>query len=110
MILLAEESRHEDSRRTLIQLLTASIKQVNLYEAKKGAILGNHYHKETDEYFFLIRGEVLYNEQRVVKAGDLFVVYPQENHVLECLTDVKLMSFLSKAYSEKETDQWKKES
>lgn len=108
MILLEEEFKHEDERRTLTQLLTRDIKQVNFYQAKKGAILGNHYHKKTEEYFYLISGKIYYNEERILEAGDLFVVYPQENHQLECCTDVRLMSFLSKAYSKEDEDIWKK--
>jgi len=110
VILLEEEFKHVDSRRTLYQLLTRDIKQVNLYEAKKGAILGNHFHKETDEYFYLISGKIYYNESRILEPGDLFVVFPEENHVLECCTDVKLMSFLTKAYSKENPDQWQIES
>ena len=108
MRLLEEEFSHEDERRKIIQLFTADIKQVNVYEAKKGSILGNHYHKETIEYFYIIRGDVLYNKSRIVKTGDFFVVYPQEVHTLECLTDVKLMSFLTKPYTQENPDLWKK--
>ena len=110
MKLLSEEFSHEDSRRKITQLFTADIKQVNVYEAKKGSILGNHYHKETIEYFYIMRGSVIYNEGRVFETGDLFVVYPQEIHKIECVTDTKLMTFLTKPYSEKEPDIWKKES
>lgn len=107
MRVLVEESTHEDERRRITQLLTASIKQVNVYEAKKGAVLGNHYHKETDEYFYIVRGTVSYNGSRIFETGDIFVVYPQEVHTLECITDTKLMTFLSKPYSKEEPDLWK---
>lgn len=107
MVLLQPEFEHGDARRTLTQLLTADIKQVNLYTANKGSILGGHYHKETNEYFYLIKGKICYNEERMLETGDMFVVYPQEVHTLECLTDVKLMSFLSRPYTEIEPDTWK---
>ncbi len=109
MNLLEPEFRHEDSRRVLTQLFTASVKQVNLYEAKKGAIQGNHYHKETIEYFLIITGSVRYNGKRELGHGDLFMVVPQENHTLECLTDVTMVTFLTKPYSEKDRDIWKRE-
>ena len=54
MNVLKPEFVSQDSRRILSQLLTADIKQVNHYEAKRGAVLGNHYHKQTNEYFFII--------------------------------------------------------
>ena len=110
MNLLEAEYQHKDSRRTLTQLFTAPVNQVNLYEAKKGAVLGNHFHKETVEYFHVIKGVLTYNDSQVMTRGSTFVVYPQENHLLKCESDVTLMSFLSKPYDPKEPDLWKKES
>lgn len=107
MKVLVEEAIHEDERRRITQLLSAPIKQVQLYEAKKGALLGDHYHKETDEYFFILSGTVSYNRERIFEAGDIFVVYPQEKHALECLTDTKFMTFLSRPYSNESPDTWK---
>lgn len=106
MRVLESESVHEDTRRRITQLLTAPIKQVNIYDAKKGSTLGNHYHKETDEYFYIVRGKVMYNTSRIFESGELFAVYPQEVHTIECLEDTKFMTFLTKAYSEEDKDQW----
>lgn len=103
---LVEEATHQDHRRSITQLLTADIKQVNVYDAKKGAKLGGHYHKETTEYFYIVRGSVIYNESRIFETGDLFVVHPEEMHTLKCITDTKLMTFLSKPYSEGDKDIW----
>lgn len=110
MKILAPEYQHTDTRRTLKQLFTADIKQVNIYDAKKGATLGNHYHKETTEFFYVVKGTVFYNKTSMINRGTTFVVYPPENHTLECMTDVTLMSFLDKPYDTKEPDIWKKES
>lgn len=107
MRILCEEDVHEDERRRLTQLFTAPIAQVNLYEAKNGAILGDHFHRETDEYFYVVQGRIMYNESRILNTGDIFVVYPQENHRIECLEDVKLMSFLTRPYSKENPDIWK---
>ena len=107
MNVLQEESFHEDNRRSITQLFTADTKQVNVYQAKKGATLGNHYHKETTEYFYIVRGTVIYNTERIFSTGDIFVVHPQEVHTLKCITDTKFMTFLTKAYSEGDKDQWK---
>lgn len=108
MRILETEFRHTDPRRTLNQLLTADIKQINLYEAQEGSILGDHFHKQTTEYFYLLQGTVIYNNQMTIDEGTMFVVYPEENHTLTCLTYVKLMSFLTKPYSEDDPDIWKK--
>lgn len=110
MNLLEPEFYHKDSRRSLSQIFTADIRQVNVYEAKKDAILGDHYHKETVEFFYLAKGTILYNDSTVVNRGNTFVVYPMERHTLKCMTDVTLVSFLSKPYSQGDPDIWKKES
>ena len=107
MRILQPEFEHKDGRRILTQLLTADIKQVNFYIAIKGASLGNHYHKSTTEYFYLIEGEIIYNDLSIVGPETLFVVEPNENHTLVCLTDVKLMTFLTKPYTREEPDIWK---
>ncbi len=108
MKLLEPEFKHEDGRRSLTQLFTAPINQVNFYNAKKGAILGDHFHKETIEYFYVTKGTLLYNNERVINRGTTFVVEPQENHTLECMTDVHLMTFLTKPFDKEKPDLWKK--
>lgn len=108
MEVLNTEFAHSDDRRTLLQLLTADIKQVNLYQAKKSARLGNHFHKETTEYFYIVKGSVLYNNKTTLSNGQIFVVKPQEHHLLECMTDVTLMTFLTKPYTKEKPDIWTK--
>ena len=108
MNVLQPEFEHKDGRRLLQQLFTSDIKQVNYYRAKRGSILGNHFHKETVEYFLVTKGEVLYNENKLFHKGDCFVVNPQEIHTLDCLTDVDLVTFLTKPYTQKEPDIWQK--
>lgn len=101
------EFAHSDERRTITQLFTGSISQVNVYEAASGAVLGNHYHKRTTEFFYILSGRALYNGQEPLESGDLFVVYPEERHTITCQTDLKLMTFLTKPYSQDEPDIYK---
>ena len=109
MQLLKPEFIDKDNRRTLKQLFTANIAQVNSYDAKKGAILGNHYHKETTEYFYITRGLVLYNSERIFYKGDVFVVSPPELHRIEVISsDASFLTFLTKPFDQKEPDLWKK--
>lgn len=107
MTILEPEFKHTDSRRSITQLFTSNIAQVNVYDAKKGAVLGNHYHKETIEFFYIVRGSLIAND-KVLSKGSLFVVYPEEPHTIECLTDVSLMTFLSKPFDLENPDLWKK--
>lgn len=106
MEIIPHEFQHVDARRRLTQILTEYIKQINVYEAKKDACLGNHFHKETIEYFYIINGTITYNDKEVVNPGTLFRVNPLEKHMIRCMTNVKMMTFLTKAYSEKDKDLW----
>lgn len=108
MEILQHEFQHTDSRRRLTQLVTGDIKQVNVYEAKKDAVLGNHFHKETTEYFYVLKGTIIYNDGLVINPGTLFKVSPEENHTIRCMTNVKMMTFLTKPYTEEDKDIWQK--
>ena len=104
--MIEPESVHKDSRRTLTQLLTADIKQVNVYEVEPNVTLGNHYHKETIEYFYILDGEIESNGKTMV-AGDLFVYYPQTVHTIVSKTNTRFMTFLTKPYNPEAPDLWK---
>lgn len=116
MKLLNPEFKHSDDRRTITQLFTGWVEQVNTYEAKKGSTLGNHYHKHTIEYFYILKGTAtVYLEDtvthsawsQVIRSGDLFVVHPYEFHTIDCLTDVEMMTFLSMPYDKDKPDIYK---
>ena len=108
---LKPEFISENNRRTLKQLFTSPIAQVNSYHAKKGAVLGNHYHKETTEYFYITKGTILYNSEKIFYKGDLFRVSPPERHTLEIISpEATFLSFLTRPYTKEHTDIWKKES
>ena len=88
----------------MTQLFTFPVKQINEYHAKKGSVLGNHFHKATREFFHITKGTLVYNDKKVVNKGTTFVVEPNEKHKLECLTDVSMLTFLTKPYTQEDTD------
>lgn len=111
--LLPPEFEHTDSRRTLRQLVTADIKQVNTYQVTKGAILGEHYHKLTFEYFYIVKGSFLVvlrgigsrdKKSQVVGKEGLFRVAPFTIHTIEALTNGEFMTFLTKPYTKEHED------
>lgn len=107
MNFLAPLSVSEDARRTITHLCRADIKDVNFYEAKRGAVLGEHHHKKTEEYFFITRGIALLqvdDERRVVHKGDFFVVKPNEKHSIECMSDFKFLTFLTEPFDKNDPD------
>ena len=114
--LLPPEFEHADSRRTLRQLVTADIKQVNSYQVTKGAILGEHFHKLTFEYFYIVKGSFLVvlrsvgtkdKESKVLGKEALFCVKPFIIHTVEALTNGEIITFLTKAYTKENPDTWK---
>lgn len=107
MQVLQTEFNHTDERRTLTQLLTANIQQVNRYKIKKGATLGKHFHKQTREFFYILAGQICYNDILYLSKDSIFVVEPEEMHTLKCSTGVELMTFLSKPYTTDDPDTFK---
>lgn len=104
MNILSPEFRHVDDRRSLTQLLTADIKQINVYKAKKGAELGDHYHTQTIEYFHIVRGSIRYNDEKTFDRGTTFAVFPGERHKLKCLSNVIMLTFLTKPFNQEAPD------
>ena len=104
-----------NSKRTLTQLLTSDIKQVNVYHAFQGAILGGHYHKETVEHFYITKGSFKVSIQKdnqvsqfPVNKGMAFTVFPYERHTLVVLSQsASMLTFLSKPYNKDNPDIWK---
>ena len=114
--LLQPEFEHTDSRRSLKQLLTADIKQVNTYQVTKGAMLGEHYHKLTYEYFYVVKGSFLVvlrsigvkgKVSQVLNKESLFCVQPFIVHTLEALTNGEIITFLTKPYTKEHSDTYR---
>ena len=111
--LLKPESEHSDNRRTLKQLVTTDIKQVNAFKVTKGSILGNHYHEKTYEYFYVMKGSFLVMiknpgslkaSSKILNKDSFFMVAPNTAHNLEALTNGEFMTFLTRPYSKIDKD------
>lgn len=68
---------------------------VTLIKSKKGAIRGNHYHKETTQYSYILSGKIRAYSQKpdmkvesaVLEAGDMMLSRPFERHALHAIED-----------------------
>lgn len=85
-----------DARGVITDILDGvPVECVTLLSSKKGAVRGNHYHKRTIQYAYILEGRYrLYTQQpggrvrgRVVKKGDLVVTPPNERHAFVALID-----------------------
>ncbi len=109
---------HRDERGTLREVTRGhQWQQLNEYERKKGCVVGNHYHKELEEFFFIIRGKAkvkIYHvdtkktEEFLANSGDAFIVSTHEVHALEFLEDTIFITLLSKNFDEQNPDIYKK--
>ena len=57
--------KHEDDRRSLIEMQPGSFRACKVVKIKKRSILGNHFHTKKDEQFLLISGKAY-----LVKIGE----------------------------------------
>lgn len=101
MELLTAVSKTQDDRRRITHLLRSDVKDINFYEAKKGAILGNHFHTHTNEYFFITKGSCIVTcgkKKQIAMKNSLFLIKSHIPHSIECVTDLNFLTFLSEPY------------
>ena len=79
-------------------LVKTPIDHVGLLESKRGAIRGNHYHAQTTQYLYVVKGSLTYFSameveqgrmgaptQTYLQAGDLAISPPFEAHAMHFL-------------------------
>lgn len=94
---------HTDGRGTLVQLFCEGFCQVNVITSAKGALRGNHYHKQNTEAFYIISGsgQVELDDQDTTEAyqfstGSFFEIGPNILHRFSFSEDTILVSMYSK--------------
>ena len=96
---------HEDDRGSISDILQqVTVDCVTLITIKKDAIRGNHYHKDSIQYSYVLSGEVLaYTqipdekvERAVLKAGDMLESPVMEMHSLHGVNDNSVLLILTK--------------
>lgn len=93
----------QDQRGIIRDILThAPVDAITLITSKKNAVRGNHYHKKTIQYEYILRGSFACftrkepkgkKSRHVLKEGDLAVHPPLESHTLKALEDSEMISF-----------------
>lgn len=90
----------EDERGTIADILRReAIDSVTLITSKKGALRGNHYHKETIQYVYVMEGRLKVLSQMpgepvqtaVLEKGDLIVNVAHERHAFLALEDCEFL-------------------
>ena len=85
---------HQDGRGVIIDLLEKKkINAITYITQKKGKIRGNHFHKKTTQWNYLIKGKIKLVTQKknrgvkeiVLSRGDLAVTSSNESHAIKAI-------------------------
>ena len=95
-------TRHDDERRILTEWIKDfPIRSCKVVEAKKDCIVGNHYHKNKDEIFYLLKGsgEVeLDGLSEILQIGDIIYIPANQKHAFELTKGSILLGAATKPY------------
>ena len=99
MKILRLKPNFKDKRGLIMDVLTVPVDAVTMITSKKGAVRGNHYHKKTTQWTFVVSGSLRFYTlkngkpfSRVLKAGDLVESKPGELHTFKAVTDCTFLS------------------
>ncbi len=102
MKIIKTKINYQDKRGVIRDILThITIDAITYLTSKKGAVRGNHYHKKTIQYEYILGGEYLCAtrldtggkvSKHILKEGDLAVHPPHEVHTLKALKDAAMLS------------------
>ena len=96
---------HQDERGTISDILQQVVVDcVTLITITKGSIRGNHYHKDSIQYSYVLSGKVVaYTqipnekvEKRILKSGDMLESPIMERHSLHGVDDNSVLLILTK--------------
>ena len=107
-----------DDRGEITDILDgATFDSLTILTCRRGSLRGNHYHKATTQYAYVLRGRFrLYTQNpgrriktRLLKAGDLVITPPLERHAFRALANSELLAFCSgpRAGKDYESDTFK---
>ena len=100
MIIKKIRDNFEDSRGKITDIISKEkIDFVTIITNKKGSVRGNHYHKKTIQYLYVLEGSILVAaqfegkklEKKILKEVDLLLNEPNEWHAIKSLEDNKLL-------------------
>ena len=118
MRVLRRKPAFRDDRGEITDILDGTtFDSLTILTCRRGSVRGNHYHKATTQFTYVLHGRVrLYTqnpgrriETKLLKAGDLVISPPLERHAFRALADSELLAFCSgpRAGKEYESDTFK---
>ena len=95
---------HQDERGRIVDVIAGTnLNYATVITSKKGVVRGNHYHKKTVQWVYLLRGRVKSLsrmpgstiETAILEPGDLWKNDPFEEHALIALEDSEFLVLTS---------------
>jgi quercetin dioxygenase-like cupin family protein len=92
----------QDARGAITDLLqNEEIQAITLISFTRGAVRGNHYHKHTTQWNYVLAGRIRLATQlpdgdlveTILQKGELAVTVPNERHALQAIENSELMVF-----------------
>ena len=93
---------HRDKRGIIIDLLERKkINSITFITLKKGMVRGNHYHKKTIQWNYLLKGKIeLFTKKRnnkikkiILIKGDMAETSKNEKHAIRAIKDSEFLVF-----------------
>lgn len=92
------ETSYADERGIIVDLVVGSLSSVTLVTFKKGAVRGNHFHKHTSQWNYVLEGSLEgwsfsggVKKFEVFTKGDLFLSPPLVPHAIRALENSHIM-------------------
>lgn len=91
---------YEDERGWISDILEDEVvEHVTFLTSVKGAVRGNHFHRQTYQWLYVVSGALRFIVQRgdedpeegIARAGDLLTTNPMTKHALEALEDTTMV-------------------
>ena len=94
--------------RSILDATNAPVEKQSLAEARlsKGGETQRHYHKLSEEIYFMLEGEALMEvdgEVREVGPGDAILIPPGAWHQVKACTDIQFLCCCAPVYSHEDT-------
>lgn len=102
MKIIKTEINHHDERGVIIDLIeNRLVNAITFISIKKGFVRANHFHKETIQFNYILKGRVklvtqfgdLPKEELILNPGDIAYTEPMEKHALQAVEDCEMLVF-----------------
>ena len=104
----------KDNRGSLTQVTSGvEWRQLNVLTRKARSLGGGHYHRKTEEFFYVLKGKlelkIIDRKSQILKmhtfrTNDCFLIHPNEQHYMKFLRETVLIILYKLPYNNKNPD------